>query len=216
MSIRASRERLDRAMERTRAVVGRRTSAPSASSPWRRSSRVYGASAAKRVYASGWSPTFVVDDGQPVDPRRALARDRDDRRVAELPRPPPRRHPSSARRPRSRLGQRGEQLAALVERHRVRADLADVGERDRRRPDEAVVDRQDRLGDDRERRVVQQVVRLVDGPDERALDREHAVRCTARPRPRRRRRRRTAAATRRAAGKSRSQAAALWAPSRPG
>jgi hypothetical protein len=58
----------------------------------------------------------------------------------------------------------------------VRADLADVLERDRGRPDERVVDREDRLGDDRERRVVEQVVCLVHGSGERALDRQHAVR----------------------------------------
>ena len=47
-------------------------------------------------------------------------------------------------------------------------DLADVRQGDLGRADEAVVDRQDRLGDDRERRLVEEVVRLCDRTDERA------------------------------------------------
>ena len=62
----------------------------------------------------------------------------------------------------------------------MRTDLAHVLERHGRRADEAVPDREDRLGDDRERRVVEQVVGLVHRPDERALDREDAVRAGAR------------------------------------
>ena len=62
----------------------------------------------------------------------------------------------------------------------MRVDLAHVRERDLRRADEAVVDRQNRLGHDRERRLVEQVVRLGDRPDERALDREDAVRHASR------------------------------------
>ena len=58
-------------------------------------------------------------------------------------------------------------------------DLADLRERNDGRPDEAVVHGQDRLGDDRERRLVEEVVRLCNRPDEGALDREHPERDTA-------------------------------------
>jgi len=58
-------------------------------------------------------------------------------------------------------------------------DLPDVFDPRARDPDEAVADRQDRLGDDRERRVVEQVMCLVDRTGERALDRHDAVRAVA-------------------------------------
>ena len=61
----------------------------------------------------------------------------------------------------------------------MRVDLADLLELDRPGPDETVIDGQDRLRDDRERRLVEEVVRLGDGADERALDREDAVGDTA-------------------------------------
>ena len=54
-------------------------------------------------------------------------------------------------------------------------DLANVRELDAAWPDEAVVDRDDRLGHDRERRLVEQIVGLGDRADERALDGENAV-----------------------------------------
>ena len=56
----------------------------------------------------------------------------------------------------------------------MRAHDADVLEGDLCGPDEAVANRQDRLGVDRQRRVVEEVVRLVHGSRERALDREDA------------------------------------------
>ena len=62
-----------------------------------------------------------------------------------------------------RPGHGCEQAPALVERGRVRADDADRARAARARgPDEAVPDGEDGLAGDRERRVVQEVVRLVD------------------------------------------------------
>ena len=72
-------------------------------------------------------------------------------------------------------GHARQQPAALVETHRVGADLADVLQRDRLDRDEAVLHAHDRLGDDGERRVVEQIVGLVDRPGQRALDRQHTV-----------------------------------------
>jgi hypothetical protein len=51
---------------------------------------------------------------------------------------------------------------------------ANLVERDVPRTDEAVPDREDGLPGDRERRLVQEVVSLVDGARERALDRKDA------------------------------------------
>ena len=96
---------------------------------------------------------------------------------------------SRRRRDDRRAGIDGEQLAALLERDRVRVDDADVLERERLARDEVVPDRERGLGDDRERRLVEQVVRLVHRTGERALDRQHAVRHLARsPSPGSRRR----------------------------
>ena len=83
------------------------------------------------------------------------------------------------RRDRGRPRHRGEEPPALVERGRVRADDLDLLERHRGRANEAVADRQDRLAGDRERRVVEQVVRLVHRPGERALDGQDAERDVA-------------------------------------
>ena len=176
MSICAPRERLDRRVERARAVVRleRERRAPFAVAPVEpRVGRERGEARVRRVVAD-----VVGDHDERVHPRGAVARDRDDGRIAELRdrgRGVARRGGDDRRRPRHR----GEELAALVERDGMRADLAHVVERDRGGPDEAMADREDRLGDDRERGVVQEVVRLVHGPDERALDREHAVRAGA-------------------------------------
>ena len=64
-----------------------------------------------------------------------------------------------------------QQLPALLERDGVGANDADLALRERPAGDEMVADRNGRLGDDRERRVVEQVVRLGDGPGQRVLDR---------------------------------------------
>ena len=127
----------------------------------------------------GMVADVVGEDRERVHPRRTAARDRDDRRVADLRdgRGGVARRRSDHRR---RPGHRRQQPTALVERYRVGADLADVVERDRLRADEAVADRQDRLRDDRQRRVVEEVVGLGYRPDEGALDGEHAVGALAR------------------------------------
>ena len=157
----------------------------------------------------------VREHDERVQARGPSARDRDDRLVPELGdrcRRIAGRRGDDGRRPRHGR----EELPALVERDRVGADLAHVLERHGRRADEAMPDREDRLGDDRERRVVEQVVRLVvRGPTrELSIGRTpyaQAREVTASTTPWN-----DGCATSRAAGKRRSQAAALWAPSRPG
>ena len=169
-------ERLDRVVERARAVVrGEGERRPPAR---RRAGRAActGATETKRVYASGWSPTLASMTVSPLILRRPLARDRDDRRVAELRHRSRRRRPSSARRRRSPRASRRAASGTGRAPPGASGSRAPPRAAMLRRADEAVADREDRLGDDRERRLVQQVVRLGDGPDERALDREHAVR----------------------------------------
>jgi len=61
----------------------------------------------------------------------------------------------------------------------MRADDLDLLERDVLRADEAVPDREDGLVRDRERRLVEEVVCLVDRPGQRALDRKNAERHVA-------------------------------------
>ena len=167
--------------------------------------RVCVASETKRVYASGWSPTSRTTACSGCS-RRArsptIAASPGSLRLGDLG------GGLGGRRRGDRLHarQRAQQLAALLERDRVRLDDADVLERERLARDEVVPDRDRRLGDDRDRRLVEQVVRLVHGPGERALDRQHAVRHLAldrrlgsRPRtcPRRRARTRTGRAAQR-------------------
>lgn len=156
----------------------------------------------------------VGEDDERMRPCRAQARDRDDTRIAE-PRDGLRRVGGGGSDHRGRPRQVGEETSALVERDRMRADLAHLLERNLRRADKRVADREDRLGDDRERAVVEQVVRLVHRPHERALDRQDAVGAlldvTASTTPVK-----EGCGASRAAGKSRSHAAALCAPSRPG
>jgi hypothetical protein len=108
-----------------------------------------------------------------VESRRTLARDRDLGRVAALGDV----GGGVGRGRRSDRGSAGhgcKEAAALVERDRVRVHGGDVVERDLGRAHEEVTDGQDRLAGDRERRVVQEVVRLGDGAHERALDRQDA------------------------------------------
>ncbi len=116
----------------------------------------------------------VREHVEAVGDGRALARDRRLVRVAALG-DVLRRIRGRRGRDRLRVRHRGEQDTALVERDRVRVDDPDLLERRPGPADELVVDRQHRLADDRERRVVEQVVRLRDRTGERALDREHAV-----------------------------------------
>ncbi len=115
-----------------------------------------------------------VDDREAVDSRGTIARDRDDGRIAEGGDDG---RSLGCRRSGDRHGirERPQELSTLIERDRVGMNLAHLGQLDQGRPDEAVVHRQDRLGHDRECRLVEKVVRLRDGPDERALDGENAV-----------------------------------------
>ena len=169
-----------------------------------RSMRVCVASETKRVYASGWSPTSRTIGMQRMQPQGTLADDRRLARLGRLARPRRRPRPSSTSRWRTfgidRSSSRHCSSATGCE-----LDDADVLQLDGSRADEVVADRDRRLGDDRDGRLVEQVVRLVDRPGERALDRQHAVRHLARrpsprspPRtcPRRRARSRTGTAAR--------------------
>ena len=115
------------------------------------------------------------DHGQPVERRRALARDRSFGRVAvrrDLSCRVARRGRGDRRRPRHLR----EELPALVEGDGMRADDANLLERDALGGHEQVADRKHGLRRDRERRAVQQVVRLGDRARQRALDRQHAER----------------------------------------
>ena len=138
-----------------------------------RSMRVYGATETKRVYASGWSPTSPA---MRLSPYMRAARSLAIAASVGSPRSATSEAASAvvaaaiASRPRHCR----EQPAALVERGRMRAHDADLLERDILRPYEAVADRQHGLARDRERRLVEEVVRLVDGAGERALDRKDA------------------------------------------
>ena len=104
------------------------------------SSRMWVATETKRVNASGWSPTSDGDHRQPVQPCGALARDRD---LGGSPVLRDVRCRVGGRRggDRGRLRHRGEQHAALVERHRVRVDGAHLRERHLLGADEEVADR---------------------------------------------------------------------------
>ena len=113
------------------------------------------------------------DDRQPVHACGPFARDRGLSRVAPLG-DLGGRIGGRGRRDRGRPGHRREQAAALVEGGRMGADDADLVERNVLRPDQAVADRQDGLARDRERRLIEEVVRLVDRAGQRALDREDA------------------------------------------
>src|SRR4029077_19577659 len=64
---------------------------------------------------------------------------------------------------------------ALIESARVRSDEPDVAQRDALRSEERVSDRKHRLGDDRERILVQQVMSLGDRSGKRALDRQYPL-----------------------------------------
>ena len=105
----------------------------------------------------------VGDDGEPVQARGALARDRDLRRIAVLGDV---RGRVGGRRGRDR-GRSG--IAASSMRHWSSATGCEWTARTcssgtSARPDEEVPDREDGLAGDRERRVVEEVVRLGDGP----------------------------------------------------
>ena len=113
----------------------------------------------------------VLEDREPVQLGGALP---GDRRLAVL-RDLPRGLRGRGRRDGDRVRQAREQLPALVERHRMRADDADVVDRRARARNEAVANREQRLALDREPGVEEQVVRLCDGARDGALDREHAA-----------------------------------------
>ena len=98
----------------------------------------------------------------------------------------------------------------------MRPDDADLLERDRFGRGEAMPDRQHRLADDRERPVVEQVVRLGNRARERALDRENAVAGLGRRRPHPRRRGSPAAARAARTGRSAAAALAVCEPGGPG
>ena len=143
--------------------------------PSRRSSRVYGAMETKRVYASGWSPTFPSMIVEAVDAGGPVARDRDHGWVC---RGRPRRRRVTGRRRGDRASRWAVEASSL--RHwssatgcewisRTSSSATSAG------PTRQWLTGQDRLGHDRERRFVEEVVGLGDRPDERALDRQHAV-----------------------------------------
>ena len=194
-----SRERLDRAMERAGLVVGdERERSPPRLAVDVEANEVADRHEARvrlRVVADVFG-----DHRQPVQRGRALACDRRLGRVAvgrDLRSSVTGRGRRDGRRPRHVR----EQPPALVERDRMRAHDADLLERHVGDAHEAVADRQDGLGRDRERRAVQQVVRLGDGAGERALDREHAERDRAAQSQRRRRRGSSAAGRARRPGR---------------
>ena len=56
----------------------------------------------------------------------------------------------------------------------MRVHLVNLLEGNRSKADEAVADAERRLVNDRQRQLVEQIVRFVHRPDERALDWEHA------------------------------------------
>jgi hypothetical protein len=69
--------------------------------------------------------------------------------------------------------ERAQQIAALVERRRMRTNRRRPGEVRSGDAEDAVPNRERRLADDRQRRLVEQVMRLGDRAGERALDRQH-------------------------------------------
>ena len=162
------RERLDRPVERAGLVVGDE-----------RERRPPGLSVHVEAHVGrdrdearerlGVVTDVLGDHLEPVETRRPLAGDGDLSGIALLG-DVRRRVGGRRRRDRGCAGHRGEEHAALVERDGVGVDGPDLRERHLLRPDEEVADRDDRLARDGERRVVEQVVRLRDGADERALD----------------------------------------------
>ena len=176
-------ERRDRRVQRARAMVGDERE---------RRPRIVAAGAEPRVRRDrdearerGAVADVVAERDEPVERRRLDAGDRDRGGIPGL-----RRLARGVRRRRRRHGDRVrqpvEEPPALLERGRVRAHDADLVERDLLPREQAVPDRQHGLGDDRDRPLVQQVVRLVHRAHERALDRQHAVRGVGVRRPRRR------------------------------
>ena len=119
--------RLDRAVERSGPVVGDEGERGPPLALRRVESRVRRDRDETRVRLRVVADV-ACDHRQPVEPGRTLARDRGDGRVAELGdlRRGVGRGPGGQR---PRLRHRREQLPALVERDRVRADLADPVER---------------------------------------------------------------------------------------
>ena len=213
MSMPRRAERADGLVQRPRAVVRleRQRRAPL---PVARGRAACTARARRSACTPTWSPTSSAREARPcIRAARALA-------IAATAGSPssataaaasPVVGAATAVRPRHRR----EEAPALVERDRVRADLADVLERHLRGPDEAVVDRQDRLGDDRQRGVVEQVVRLVP-PGRRGSSRWRTPYVDVPDATTSTTSEKEGCGTMRAAGNSRSQAAALCAPSRPG
>ena len=158
----------------------------------------------------------VARDHVQAEPRRRLcARDRGLGRVVRLG--------HLARRVGGRRGGMQRTPSACTRsRHWSKAtgferSVLHLGDLDRAPREQAVDDRQRHLGDDRQRRLVEQVVRLGDRAVERVLDRQHAERDLGRDRglddgdeARVRLGRRAVAA------RARSDAAALWLPAGPG
>ncbi len=177
---------------------------------------VYGAIATKRVNAPGWSPTSSAITCEPVLVGGLGARDRDVRRVAG----------SETSRAASAVVADGhaldvpvgEQVAALVERGRVRPQRPSRPPTfEPGRPSRQWTDRQRHLAHDRERRLVEQVVRLGDRADERALDRQHAeLDLRGRRPPRSPPMKLGRPIEREASGTSTAAAAPLWLPGGPG
>ncbi len=166
------RERLDRAVERARLVIGHEREGGAPGRTVRVQPHVVRDGDEARVRL-GVVAHVAQYHGEPVQTGSALARYRDLGRIPVLGDLSGCVGGRRSRDPgRPRHGR--EQLPALIERDRVRADDPDVLERKRGRPDEVVPDRQHGLRADRERGVVEEVVRLVHRARERALDREDA------------------------------------------
>ena len=165
-------ERLDRAVERSRLVVGDEREGGSPRLPVHVEAHVgrNGDEARERL---GVVADVLRDHLEPVETRRPLARDRDLPGIAVLG-DVRGRVGGRRRRDRGCVRHRCEEHAALVERDRVGVDGPYLRERDLLGPDEEVPDRENRLADDREGRVVEEVVRLGDGARERALDGQYA------------------------------------------
>ena len=155
-------ERLDRAVERARLMVGdeRERRPPALALPVEACVRRYRDEAGVRL---GVVADVARDHREPVHRGRALAGDRRFRGIAVLG-DLVRGVRGRRRRDRGRPRHGGEKAAALVERGGVGAHDRDLLERDERRADETVPNRKDRLAGDRERRVVEQVVGLVHRP----------------------------------------------------
>ena len=156
------REGLDRAVERARLVVGLEREGDPPVLPAAQLGAVRDCDeACVRV-------RVVADVGrehdEPVQRRRALAGDRDLGRIGLL-RDLRRRVGGRPRGDRGRLGERPEQLPALVERRGVGADDADLVQRDLGDADEEVPDREDRLRVDRDGESTSRSWVSVTGPE---------------------------------------------------